>query len=145
MTSTDHPPVIHFVDSLLLHLSAHSVLGRTRVMKYGDEIELTDEVIEANRDRHGRSWIDDWLNTGDEEYHRGGKVVARRGPWPAGTCRLSPGSFEWYEARGQAVKQTFLIEDQAARAEARREVESFYGSLPSSGQTMRVIAPAPVQ
>jgi hypothetical protein len=134
------PTVIHFVEPLMVSLSSRSVLGRSRVMQYGDELAITDEVLEASRDRLGNSWLEDWLSSGEEEYRRGDKPIARRGPWPADVCRLAPGSFERADARQAAIEDAFAITDPQARAVRRREIDEFFGpGEPTSRTHMNVV------
>jgi hypothetical protein len=141
--TTTEQPVIHFYESMTITLSP-SLAARSRVYGYGDELVITDDVREASRDRNGRSWLD-WLDTDADEYRRGERLIARRGPWPAGTCRLSPGSFEWTDAREQAVREAFTITDPSARAERRREIEAFYGPAEPTSRTHAVIGAGALQ
>lgn len=138
MTSTEQP-TIHFYESMTITLSP-SLAARGRVYGYGDELVITDAVREASRDRHGHSWLD-WLDSDAYEYRRGDRLIARRGPWPAGVCRLSPGSFEWADAREQAVREAFTITDPSARAERRREIEAFYGPAEPTSRTHLTVSP----
>jgi hypothetical protein len=142
--TTTEPVIVHFLGDLSVTLS-RSAVGHARVMEYGDQLELTDEIIQASRDRNGNSWLVDWLNSGEDEHRRGDKVIARRGPWPAGTCRLRPGSFAWHAARDQAVRETFEITDPVLRAQHRRDLDAYYGRPPATSRTHMTTSPAPAQ
>jgi hypothetical protein len=143
MTST-HPSdddVVHFLESVSV-LTSLSTFGLGRVFGYGDELTLTSEIRQANKDRNGRSMFD-FVDQGADEYVRGGRVLCRRGPWPANKSRLLPGSYAWEEMRRQAIARALATEDPAERRAARKLVDEEYGpSLPTS-RTLAQIAPGP--
>lgn len=139
MTQTQSSPVrIHFLRAVTL-LTSSSITGMGRVYAFGDELDVTPALIEANRDRNGKSPLA-WVEAGEEEWRRGEVIVARRGPWPAGTCKLENGSFAWTDAKAGAIKTALSVDDQAERQQRRREVEAFYGPSKPTSETHQVIA-----
>jgi hypothetical protein len=139
VSSTTEPITVHFTAPITVGMST-SVTGDSRLFPYGSELEVTPQIIEASRDRFGASWLEDWLTNGEDEYRRGDKLIARRGPWPADICRLAPGSFERADAREAAVREAFQIADSQARADRRREIEAYFGpGEPTSRTHMNVV------
>jgi hypothetical protein len=138
--STTEPITIHFLTATTVGMST-SVTGDSRLFPYGSELEVTPQIIEASRDRFGASWLEHWLTNGEDEYRRGDKLVARRGPWPADICRLAPGSFERADAREAAVREAFQLADPQARADRRREIEAYFGSAGTTSRTHATLSP----
>ncbi|MGY1602376.1 hypothetical protein [Geodermatophilus sp. SYSU D00815] len=133
---TDHP-LIHFVSAMSVPTSL-STLGVGRVFRYGDELTVTPEVREANRDRNGVCWLD-WLDTSADAYTRNGQEVCRRGPWPEGQLRMEPGSPAWEDARRRAIAEALAVVDPEERREARRRVDVEFGPSGSTSRTLQEI------
>lgn len=134
-TETQGEPVtIHFLEPMSVCIST-SAAGMGRVLAFGDELEITEEVRAASRDRNGNSWLA-WLDEGKDEYVRRGRVVCRRGVWPEGQLRLAPGSFEWEEARRKAIDEALSIKDPAERRAARKRVDEEYGPGRPTSRTL---------
>lgn len=104
------------------------------VHKRGDQIELTAERIEGNRDRLGRSWLDDLSEEG--QLARWGEVRVGVGPWPEDLPAWSYGDPLWQMAREQACRAAWRHEDAATRRQALAEVEQIYGPARPTSRTV---------
>ncbi|KQS66160.1 hypothetical protein [Modestobacter sp. Leaf380] len=132
----DLPVRVHFLGPVMLHLASGSVFGDTRACGYGTEVDVTEELLRANDDRNGQSWLRTWLLSGNDTHSSGGQELVRRGPWPEDASRLQPGSFEWEDARDRDVKAAHQIDDPAERAARRQWVQDFYGAAPTTSSTL---------
>jgi hypothetical protein len=131
----DEPVTVHFLSPMTVCLRA-TATGASRVFAYGDELTVTPEIREANKDRNGNSWLS-WLDEGQDEYVRRGRVICRRGRWPEDELRLAPGSFEWEEARRQAIAEALsLKDDPAERRAARQRVDEQFGPGKPTSRTL---------
>lgn len=120
--ATDQGRMIHFTNALTVAIPnnghvMHAVLG------YGTELLLTDEIMEASRDRNGRSRLLERLEAGEGVHY---------GTWPEGKVRFEPGSLDFAEAREAARQAIWKIEDEAERRAAQAAHRATYGSLPTS-------------
>lgn len=87
------------------------------IFERGSELTLTHDIIEANRDRLGSSWIEVELAKGDDSERIG------LGPWPESVPTWEWGSAEHEMRRKQALAEAFsqpLDKRDAAVAEVRR-------------------------
>ena len=132
--TTKEPQLVHFVAS---GLTVPVSRTWTEVMKYGDELTITDEIREASRDRNGVSWCD-LLNDEPAQVRRYGKVFFRPGPFPADVSRVEPGSDEHRQAAWQARREASSIENPVDRRAALREVEREYG--PDATRTSKTLS-----
>ena len=131
--STAEPPtMIHFLAS---GLTIQIRMGWGKVMRYGDQLPITPEVVEANKDRNGRSWLE-LVDDEPAQVRRFGKVAFRRGPWPSDLPRYEPGSFEHAEAREIARAKAHELLDPKERAKALRAVEVQFGRGPTTNRTI---------
>lgn len=121
-SSVDLPVRVHFLGAMAVCV-APGVHG-SRVFAYGDELEITQEIVDLNTDRTGHCALLDRLDS------ESGTV--RRGPWPEGVLRLLPGSFEHAEARETARQEAHRILDPVKRQAALKAVGERYGSVPTS-------------
>jgi hypothetical protein len=136
---TGEPVIVHFLRPMVV-ATGISVLGQSRVVGYGDEMIVTDEVRQASLDRNGDSWWR-WLDQGADEYRRGDQVICRRGPWPKGRLRLEPGSPVWEDARRRAIADALSLTDPEQRHEARRQVDVEFGPAQPTSRTIRTVGP----
>lgn len=98
------------------------------VVPRGQTVTLTDGIIEASRDRNGRSWILDLADDADGQRARwNGKVVFARGSWPADQIPAQPDSVEWDEARETARQAALALTDAHERKAALAAVERRFG------------------
>lgn len=138
LVGTDEPPVIHFLTTTTL-LTSTSSFGVGRTFSYGDELRVTTEIREANKDRNGRAPMWDWLDGDEDTFSVGSRAVAGRGPWPEGKCRLLPGSYAWEDARQRDIQDTWTIPDLDARAARRREIDAYYGRPEPTSRTLQTV------
>lgn len=105
----------------------HEVIG------YGTEVTISSLMLEAFRDRFGRSILDpDVLDCEEEQVRRWGKVMVRRGPWPHGVDRLVRGSQEWWDQAEAERRAAWKIDDEQERLAALRAVRAKYGTQSTS-------------
>lgn len=138
--STDQPtddPVVHFLSAVSVATSM-SPFGSGRVFAFGDQLVVTPEIREANRDRTGASFFD-WLDGTADALVRNGRTICARGPWPEGRLRLEPGSPAWEDARQPAISQALAITDPEERGEARRQVDVEFGTPGPTSRTLQEI------
>jgi hypothetical protein len=140
VTDGSHKPVIiHFLETLTVAVGT-SAMGSSRVFSHGDELEVTHQVRAASRDRNGDSWLS-WLDEGQDEYVRGGRVLCRRGRWPEDQLRLVPGSFEWEDARRRAIAEALSVKDPTERRAARQRVDERFGPSVPTSRTLAEVGP----
>lgn len=108
---------------------------QARVVGYGDELEVSEPLREAGRDRLGASWLD-LLDDPAEQVRKWGLVLFSRGPWPADRPRIKPGSMAWEDVREARRREAFSIQDDAIRAERLRQVDAEFGR-PVTSRTVR--------
>lgn len=120
---------VHAIRAVTVHTST-SLGALARVLTYGEEMVLTDDIIEANRDRLGRCALLDRLDDPSGPL--------RRGPWPEGVDRMEPGSPAWDNARTAALEAAARLPDPDQQRIACAKVREQYGS--ASGARSRTLA-----
>ena len=133
MTKANPPEggyMIHFLASMTVVLKG-GVIPSGRVMNYGDELAVTEEIRALNTDRNGVTWLS-LLDDSDGQARRWGRPVIARGPWPDGKSKLLPGSAEWNDEREGARQAAHRIEDDRQRAEALARVRVEFGAMATS-------------
>lgn len=125
------PVVVHFLAPLTVPIDRF----HSRVMKWGEELQVTDEVRAAGLDRFGASWLD-LLGNPEGQRARWGREVFAEGTWPAGLSRLEPGSLDHSEAREVARQSAWQIGDPRVRAGALAEVTKDFGPIPRANTTI---------
>jgi hypothetical protein len=107
------------------------------IKSHGEELVLTPELVEASRDRLGRSaW--DLLDDEQGQINRWGEVKFRRGPWPANTGRHALGSLAWLEAR-DAARADVDRRPEAERPAAAAAVRAQYGAQATTSRTINSV------
>jgi hypothetical protein len=101
-----------------------------RVVTYGDEIRVTDELRVLNTDRLGNCWLDIVADR-EAQLVKYGEVRFAPGRWPGTVSRLEPGSMAEDDARAKAYRDAWLLPTEEERLEARAAARREYG-LPSS-------------
>lgn len=120
------PYEVHFLGPLTFPVD------RTHaVMRLGSVVTVTREVFEATKDRNGDSVLD-ILDDEQEQIHRYGRVMIRRGPWPEGKERLERGSQEWWDAAEAERRAAHGIENEAERRRALGAIRAKFGIQPTS-------------
>lgn len=115
------PFPVHFLKAVSLRVTGG--LDGGRVFGFGDELTVTEDIIELNTDRLGNCGLLDAIERGE---------AVRRGPWPDGVSRLLPGSFEWEAERERARKAAHKLDDPEERTKALAKVTEVYGPAPTS-------------
>jgi hypothetical protein len=127
--------LVHVVGpTLSVHTKPNST-DSVRVLSYGDELLITNEVIMANTDTNGKCRLMEWIDDEPRQVRELGQVVVRRGPWPEGKSRLLYGDVEWQEAREAARQEAHKIENGQERTRALARVDQDYGPRPTSRTT----------
>lgn len=100
-----------------------------RVTRRGEDITITDDMLEAAKDRRGASFWD-LVDDPDGQVARWGHEVFRRGSAPDDMETWTPGSPEHQLARERARQDAWTLPDPRERAAALQEVQRRYGALP---------------
>lgn len=143
-TSTDTPPTaddhtirsfepftVHFFATQTVQVSDLNAV----VVKYGDEIEVTNSIHAFSQDRNGSSWLD-LLDDLEAQMARYGRVRFARGPWPSGLPKVERGSPEEEEAIARAWHEVWKLPTEAERASRRAELRAKYGAPPAASRTI---------
>lgn len=120
---------IHFVATGLTVTLARS---DTRVMKYGDELTVTPELVRWTRNKYGRSWLS---YSEDDQLRIWGRVWFRPGPWPEGQLRVEPGTDEFQAARRHAREVAKGLVDPEERRRRLAEIDEQFGPPPITSKT----------
>lgn len=120
------PGTIHFRASMAIRFTEHE----SRMVVRGETIELTPEMIELSRDRHGVSHFR-LLDDEQEQVRRWGKIYYRRGACPP--------EVQWWNspdstgdrkyARDLAFQEAELIRDPVAKYEAHKAIREKFGRI----------------
>ena len=117
---------VHFLATVNVTLRPDSHAG-SRLFNYGDELLMTPEIIDANRDRFGRCHLLDVLHDDEAQIRKWGRRIIAPGPWPEGELRIQRGSNEWNEARERALAVAADLPSEEERRIARAKVREQYG------------------
>ena len=136
-TTVEPPARVHFLGPLALvtRLSAGG-LGDGIVTRYGQELDVTEQLVLANTDRNGRCALVELVDDPEGQVDRYGRVMYARGSWPAGRSRLEPGSDAAEDARESARRTAHSIQDASQRAAALAAVNRTYGPAPTTSRTV---------
>lgn len=117
---------VHFTGPMTIHqsLSPHATALN---VGYGDEMVLSETVIEANRDRAGRVALVDMIDAPNSR--------VRSGAWPDGESRIQYGSPAWDDARAAALRAAALLPTEDEQRAAAARVREVYGSASSARST----------
>lgn len=129
MTSSPVGITVHFLGAMTLHEFTGTAGARN--VSYGSEVVLTEEIIDANRDRYGHCALLDLLDDEPGQIKAWGMVKVRRGPWPSHVSRIEVGSPAHDDARRAALHAAALLPEDEQRA-AVAAVRQQYGSDPSA-------------
>lgn len=119
------PLTVHFKGAVTVRVTERP--NWANVFAYGDELEITEEIVRLNTDRFGRCLLIERVDTD-------GTVCS--GPWPEDVSRLKPGSFEHAEARERAIRDAHAISDPVERQAALQRARQDFGNV----RTSRTIA-----
>lgn len=107
----------------------------SRLMLWGDVVEITPLLRELGRDRNGSCWVD---IAGDPEaqLNRWGRVRYALGPWPVDLPRYEPGSQAEQEAIQDAYRNAWAIPTEVERLAALAEVRATWGAPTRTSKTI---------
>jgi hypothetical protein len=110
--------------------SASAVLDRSAT------VTITDDLIEASRDRYGVLGWPAILHDPDAQVRRWGRVMIAPGPAPADLRRWEYGDAQWKSARENARAAAWAETDPEERRAKLADLEREYGpTLPTSKTT----------
>jgi hypothetical protein len=132
---------VHFLATINVHTRPDSYAS-SRLFNYGDELLMTPEIVEANRDRLGRRPLLDLLHDEGEQVRRFGRRVIAPGPWPEGLSRIQPGSHQWDDAREDALAAASLLPTEEERKVAREQARAVWG-MPDSAKSRTIATYGP--
>jgi hypothetical protein len=115
---------IHFQ----VHLSVPATLMRSQIGEPGTTLTVTQELLDLNRDRNGRSWLIDLIDDPGEQVRRYGRVRVARGPAPTSSLPV-PGTVAWVDAARRAYADAWDLRDPAERRVALAQARATYGGL----------------
>lgn len=123
------PGTIHFRSSMAIRFSEHE----SRVVVRGETIELTPEMIDLGRDRHGVSHFH-LLDDPQAQVRKWGKQVYARGECPADIAwwNSPDSSGDRVYARDLAMQEANLIRDPVAKYEAHKAIREKFGRIPTN-------------
>lgn len=104
------------------------------VLQKAQTVTLTDEMLDANRDREGHCWLD-LVDDEHAQILRWGQVMIRRGSAPDDLTPWEPGSADHDLAREKARRAAWALTDEDARSAALAEVDAAYGRPKTSRTT----------
>jgi hypothetical protein len=129
---------VHSVDESGVMLPASvGIFGTASVnLLRGDEIQVTEEMAAAARDRHGRpGWLA-LVHDDDAQIAKWGSVRLRPGRAPHTLAPWTYGSPAWSEARETARREAWGLPTAEARTAALAEVQRVYGAAPTTSTTL---------
>src|SRR5690606_35283732 len=103
-----------------------ALMASSVVLRRGDALTVTPEILEASRDQDGRSWLD-LLDDEPGQIARWGRVQVRRGPATDDLAVTERGTPEHREAREEARRAAWALGNSQERWQALRDVERIYG------------------
>lgn len=130
MTTTEGVSVWFRNAGLTIH-QGEGHRAEATVMARGQQLVVTPEIRQANTGRDGRCVFD--LDAAAQE-QRFGKVMFEIGELPAGFEVLEVDSFEFDQARANALAEAARINDPDEQRIALAKVRERYG-VPSSGRS----------
>ena len=126
--------IFHFAIDGVTYARSKS-LGDGVVSHRGDEVTITESLLEASRDRNGDSWLH-LLHDPDTQVRRWGRLAFAPGPFPTNEVSAEPGTVARELAREKARQAAVAITDRAARTQAMQQVQAVYGGPRPTSQTL---------
>lgn len=130
------PVLVHFRATFNIPLRPDS-FATTKLVNYGDELEIDEQIAQALTDRNGRVQLLDLLDDEGQQVRRFGRRVLGRGPWPADEPRYEPGSHQEDDARLRALAEADALPSEDERRIARAKVRERFG-MPSSARSRTI-------
>jgi hypothetical protein len=126
----DEPTFVHFFAPMTIPSPGHE----SRLVTWGDEMEVTSALITYSADRNGDSWLA-LLDDHDGQRAKWGEVRFARGHWPESVPKLEPGSVEEADAIAEAYRLAWALTDEAKRKEVLGALRARYGGPPLMNNT----------
>lgn len=127
MTRIKPGDVVHFLSDLT-YCQQVGQFPAGVVAKRGDEVTITDELLEANTNRLGN--LAPWLleaHDPDAQIRRWGQQRVGVGPWPKDLLTTAPATPEHEDARRRAVRAAYGIANESEREAALCEIKEKFG------------------
>lgn len=97
------------------------------ILKRADSFVVTQAMLDADLDRHGRPSWTVLVHDPDAQYARWGKLYLAPGEAPADMQPWIVGDPDWREAREAARERAWRIVDEAEQKQAFQEIHRIYG------------------
>lgn len=123
------------VSGVTVHVG-EQMLSSGRVLTRGQNVVITDSMIERTRNRLGQLGGIALAADENEQLRRWGVVKFRVGEAPADLKSWLPGSTEWVQAREEARRAAWARPTDAERAYALAEVQREFGDAPTTSATL---------
>lgn len=127
--------VFHFLVTGLTHPTFRHGAMLHVVSRRGDQVTITDRLLEAIADRNGESWLD-LLHDPAEQVAKFGRKVIAPGPTPEDMVTTVVGSPEHETASRKARADAWKIEDPQKRRAALHDVDKRFGPPPLTSLTL---------
>jgi hypothetical protein len=124
------------VSGFSIHTKPHSFTSTSVVLDRGATVTVTDDLIEASKDRHGVLGWPAILHDPDAQVRRWGRAMIAPGPAPADLQRWERGDAQWKTDRENARAAAWAETDPDERRTKLADLERVYGpALPTSKTT----------
>ncbi|MFF0909738.1 hypothetical protein ACFWZW_03495 [Microbacterium enclense] len=123
------------VSGVTVHVG-EQMLSSGRVLTRGQNVVITDAMIERTRNRLGQLGGIALAADEDEQLRRWGQIRFRVGEAPADLKSWLPGSTEWREAREKARRAAWAQPSDSEQAYALALVEKEFGPAPLTSATL---------
>lgn len=131
--------LMHFTATGITYIPRDSsAFPMGEISKRGDELLLTDEIIEANTDRLGRCFFAD-LHSTEDQIAKYGRVVMARGPRPDGMLSTEPGTIDHELARARERRDAYAIPQPEIRKATLDSIKERYGDGPKTSRTLNTL------
>jgi hypothetical protein len=129
------------VSGFTIHTKPNSFTSTAAVLDRGATVTVTDDLIEASRDRFGNLGWPAILHDPEAQVRRWGRVHIAPGPAPAGLQRWEYGDARWADDRARARATAWAETDPDERARKLGELERVYGPAALTSKTTAVFRP----
>lgn len=121
--------IVHAVNTgLQIHRTTSLWGGDPALMlKRGDSFVVTQGMLEADLDRHGKPSWSVLVHDPDAQYAKWGKLYLAPGEAPADMEPWLPGDADWHEAREAARQRAWRIVDEQEQKAAFQEIHRRFG------------------
>lgn len=128
---------LHFLHTgTMFHTRVHGI-AIAKIANRGDEITVSEDLLELNRDRYGQ--LPPWLALAKDpeaQLRVFGFEAVGTGPWPDLLSKTIPGTVEHDEAREEARRVAWTIQDDRKRQAALDEVEDAFGPMSTTSTVL---------